>query len=74
MPDVTANVHGQILSELDGARRDVIGLRDAKRIKNGYMGFEMAEATLVNCRDAIERVKDREQTARRSSTATCLKL
>jgi hypothetical protein len=58
MPDVSAKTHAQILSELHGAIRDVVTLRDATEVRTGYMGFELAEVTLHGCRDAIERVRD----------------
>lgn len=61
MPDVPANTHAQILHELDGMRLDLVGLRDATDVKAGYKGFDLAETILINCRGAVEALRDREQ-------------
>jgi hypothetical protein len=61
MPDVPADGHAQIVNELDGMRLDMVGLRDTTDVKAGYRGFDLAETTLLNCRGAIEVVRDRDQ-------------
>jgi hypothetical protein len=61
MPDIPVDTHAQILNELDGTRLDVVGLRDTTDVKAGYKGFDLAETTLLNCRSAIEALRDRDQ-------------
>jgi hypothetical protein len=61
MPDVSPDTRKRILNELDGMRLDVVALRDATKIKTGYLGFQLAETTLVNCRVAVEALNDRDQ-------------
>jgi hypothetical protein len=61
MPDVSAATHSEILSELDSARHEFIATRDSTEAMKGYMGFELADTTLVECGAAIEKLTDRDQ-------------
>lgn len=61
MPEVTAATRSEILSELDSARNEFVATRDRTESTNGYMGFDLADTTMVSCRTAIEGLTDRDQ-------------
>jgi len=61
MPDVPAPVHSEIVSELESARHEFIAARDTTEASRGYMGFALADTTLLECVAAIEKVTDRDQ-------------
>jgi hypothetical protein len=61
VPDVSGKTHAQILDALDRARQDVISLRNTTQPMKGYMGFELVETLLIDCRAAIEALKDQGQ-------------
>jgi hypothetical protein len=61
MPEVTLATRSEILSELDSARHHFIAARDATEVTEDYMGFELADTTLLECTAAIEKLTDRAQ-------------
>jgi hypothetical protein len=61
MPEVSAEVRSEILSELGSARHEFIAARDMTEATRGHMGFELADSTLLDCVAAIEKLTDQDQ-------------
>jgi hypothetical protein len=61
MPDVSAVTHSEVLSELESARHEFLATRDSTEATKNYMGFELADTTLLECAAAIEKLTDRDQ-------------
>jgi hypothetical protein len=59
VPELAPVMHQRVLRALDDARQDVRATAKASKPKTGYMGFELAENHLVNCRAAVEKLTDR---------------
>jgi hypothetical protein len=56
-----AAVHSKIVNELESARHEFIATRDTNEASRGYMGFALADETLLECVAAIEQLTDRAQ-------------
>jgi hypothetical protein len=56
-----AAVHSKIVDELESARHEFIAARDTTEASRGYMGFALADKTLLECVAAIEQLTDRTQ-------------
>jgi hypothetical protein len=70
MPDVPAAVHSKIVNELEAARHEFIAARDTTEASRGYMGFALADETLLECVAAIEQLTDRAQITCSSAPTT----
>jgi hypothetical protein len=60
MPDLNAALRQRILQALDAARADVQGLAAGGAIPNGYLGFQLVEQRILQCRGAVENLTDRD--------------
>jgi hypothetical protein len=60
MPDISAALHQRIVQTLDASRQDVRNLARAPGQLQGYVGFDLVENNLVECKVAVENLRDRE--------------
>jgi hypothetical protein len=64
MPDISDGMHQRILATLDNARADVAALGESSKPVAGYLGFELVDMNLAQCRASLQGVKDRDTVMR----------
>jgi len=58
MTDLSRKTRDQLLGTLDAVLKELREVRATSKAETGYLGFELAESTLLACRGAVESARE----------------